>query len=66
MHNSPNLSDEIVNRVPRHRAVSYTPPPPHQVCRHDICMCMEMVRHRDLVVLEGRGYEPYPERLILV
>lgn len=60
----PDFSSKVVNGVPSQWPVSDTSPPPHEICRCNIGMCMEVVRHRYLVVPEGRSYEADLERRV--
>lgn len=58
---APYFSNQVVNVIPSDRGVCYPSPPSQKVSRADVCVCMEVVRDRYLVVLEGRRNEAYME-----
>lgn len=56
-HDSPNLSDQIVDGVPSDRPVSDRSPPTHQVCGFDVGVGMEVVRNWYFRISERRSDE---------
>lgn len=60
-HDLPNLSDQIVDGVPGHRAVSDEAPPTHQVGRFDIGVDVQVVRGGNFRIPEGWSNETNTE-----
>ena len=57
----PDLGNKVLNSIPSHRSVGDAPEPPHQIGRCNVRVEVEVVRHGNLAVLEGRGDESDPE-----
>ena len=60
----PNLSNEVLARVPREASVRNTSPPACEIRRSNVCMCVQMVRYGDFAVLEWGCDEANMEREI--
>lgn len=60
-HNLPNLSNKVVHRVPRQRAIRNRAPPPSAVSGRNIRVCVQVVAHGDAVVFPRRRDEPHAE-----
>jgi hypothetical protein len=54
----PNLGDEVLDVVPSDGRVCHPAPPAERVSRFKKGVCVQMVRHRDLIVFEWGSDEP--------